>query len=405
MLKIKNVKNIEGRIVDHTIKSGKNETIDATGLTILPALIDPHVHFRVPGGEYKEDWQTGAMAAIAGGVTTILEMPNTNPATTNFEKLKEKKILIDKQLEDAGIPLRYQLYLGANKKEIKEIERSKKEYLAIKVFMGASTGNLLMDDNNAFEEVCKRAAALSVVVAVHAEDQSTLDHFTTSSLHHKSDPANHSKIRPREAAVIALARAIEVSKKYGNRLYVLHASTKEEVELVRQAKKEEVDIFLETTPHHLFLDESAYETWGTRVQMNPPLRTTADRTALWQGIQDGTIDTIGTDHAPHTLAEKMKPYGEAPSGVPGIETYLPLLLNRYNQGNISLEQITKITHTNVENVFFLEPNDDVVLVDLNLEKEIVDKNLKTKCGWSPFTGMKLKGWPIYTILKGQVYKI
>ena len=175
--------------------------------------------------------------------------------------------------------------------------------------------------------------------------------------------------------------------------------------MVRQAKKDGIKVSLETTPHHLFLTEEDYKTLGTKAQMNPPLRTKADQKALWQGIADGTIDTIGTDHAPHTLEEKTKPYGEAPSGVPGIETHLPLLLNAHSKGKITLEKIVAVTHDNVEKLFGLPANDDIVLVDLNKKKEVRNVDLKTKCGWSPFAGRALQGWPIYTVLRGRVYKL
>lgn len=403
MITIKNVSAFGTDQTEFFIPSEVDETIDGTGLHLIPALIDPHVHFRVPGAEHKEDWRSGARAAIAGGVTTVLDMPNNTPVCTTVDRLREKKKLIHAQLTEVEIPLRYGLYLGADKNAVNEIAPSKNECVAIKIFMGSSTGNLLVDDNASFEKICEIAARENMLVAVHAEDEASIQENIKKIVN--SDVAVHSNIRDRNVAVTALKKAIAATKKYGNRLYILHASTKEEVELVRQAKNEGLPIFLETTPHHLFLNESFYTTLGTKAQMNPPLRTDEDQEALFAGIMDGTIDTIGTDHAPHTLEEKNLPYGKAPSGVPGIETLLPMLITAAFEGKISLEKIIEVTSRNAQKIFKLESNDDVVLVDMNTEREVIGKNLKTKCGWSPFEGWKLKGWPVYTVLKGKVYKV
>lgn len=404
MITIKNIETLGKDPTDYTIESPDTQEIDGSNYFLLPGLIDPHVHFRVPGAEHKEDWRTGAQAALAGGVTTVLDMPNNTPACTTLERLQEKKKMIDAQLAEVSISLRYGLYLGADKNALDEISKSKNECIAIKVFMGSSTGNLLVDDQESFEKICEIAAREQMLVAVHAEDEASIKSNSVAFANNE-DVHVHSQIRDREVAVRALKKAIEATKKFGNLLYVLHASTKEEVELVREAKKEGVQVFLETTPHHLFLSESSYDTLGTKVQMNHPLRTSEDQEALFAGIMDGTIDTVDTDHAPHTVEEKSQPYGKAPSGVPGIETLLPLLISAAFEGKISMEKIIDVTSKNAQKIFGLEPNDDVVLVDMNTEREVKKENLKTKCGWSPFEGWKLKGWPVYTILKGKIYKV
>jgi len=391
------------------IKTYNQETIEidlpdlAGNLIALPALIDPHVHFRTPGQEHKEDWVTGAQAALAGGVTTVLDMPNNDPAITGNTTLQLKKDLIAKQLAKVDIPLHYYLYLGATGDNLKEIRQLKDKVVAIKVFMGSSTGNLLVAEKNKQADIFKLAAELDLPVAVHAEDEAIIN--TNQAKINQPTITDHSKIRSREAAIKAVTQAIELAKKYDSKLYILHLSTKEEIELVKQAKSEGIKVFAETTPHHLFLNQSAYTTQGTKVQMNPPLRTEADNQALWQAINDNLIATIGTDHAPHTLAEKNPPYPQSPSGVPGIETNLPLLLNAHNENRISLEKIVELTRTNPQKIFKLRDNNDWVIVDLDLTKTIVDKNLKTKCGWSPFSGLTLKGWPIATILNNTVYKL
>jgi len=366
-------------------------------------IIDPHVHFRTPGAEHKENWESAATAAVAGGVTTVFDMPNNTPSITNEQTLNEKIELVKKQLADTDIPLHHYFYLGATLDNLDEIEKCKDKIIGVKIFMGASTGNLLVSKNEIQEKIFRKCAELSLVVAVHAEDDEIINEQKLK--YPQPTIFDHGKIRPDIAAQSAVARAVDLAKKTGAKLYILHASTALEIELIRQAKQEGVSIFAETTPHHLFLDESAYKTLGTLAQMNPPLRTQSDITALWQAIADGTIDTVGTDHAPHTIAEKNLPYPQSPSGVPGIETSLALLLNAYNNGKISLEKIAKLTSQNTQKIFNLPKNNDWVIVDLKKTNIIKNENLKTKCGWTPFINWQITGWPIYTILNNKIYKI
>lgn len=370
-------------------------------LLALPALIDPHVHFRTPGHEHKENWVTGAEAAIAGGYTTVFDMPNNTPSNVSTLALEHKKKIIDKQLSGVNIPLNYYLYLGATPTNYTEFSKCKNEIIGVKLFMGASTGDLLVDKIEDQENIFKTCAEQNLVLAIHAEDNLIINNLQSEFKNPKLK--DHSKIRGREAAIEAVSQAIAMAKKYNTKLYILHLSTREEIKLVKQAKAEDVKVYAEVTPHHLFLNETDYEHLGTLGQMNPPLRTKDDQTALWQAILDGTIDTIGTDHAPHTLEEKAKPYPNSPSGVPGLETTLPLLLNEYNLGKISLEKIVELTHSNIQKIFNIPETDDLVITDLDLEKEVKNEDLKTKCGWSPFAGTTLHGWPIATILKNKIY--
>lgn len=370
-----------------------------TNIIELPALIDPHVHFRTSGQEHKENWETGARAAIAGGVTTVFDMPNNTPPVIDRQSLTTKQEIIDMQLRKAGIPLRYHLYIGATGENNEEIRKLKNLVIGIKLFMGSSTGSLLVANRKKQEKIFKLAAELDLILAVHAENNARIKNNESGIMNPTVN--KHSIIRSREAAIEAVKDAIEMAKKYETKLYICHASTKEEIELIKQAKKEGVKVYAEVTPHHLFLSENDYDRLGTLGQMNPPLRTLDDQNALWKAISDGIIDTIGTDHAPHTLAEKALPYPQSPSGVPGIETVLPLLLNAYSEKKITLEKIAELTHFNIQKIFNLPSNDDRVIVDLDSEKEVENKNLKTKCGWSPFAGMKLKGWPIATILDNK----
>ena len=402
MIRFKNVMKLNGKREDLTLPSQQEIIIEGSHLTALPALVDPHVHFRTPGDAHKEDWKTAGFAAIYGGVTFVCDMPNNRPSITTIERLREKKKLIDAELKAVGIPLKYGLYLGADRDHLSEISKAKGEAVGIKVFMGGSTGDLLLDRDEDLDEVFKRAAEIDLLVAVHAEDEILLQK-RKKEFANASDVAFHSIIRNEEVAKIAVEKAIRLSLKYGTRLYLLHLSTKEEIELVRWGKKAGAKIFAETTPHHLFLSTEDYPKYGTLIQMNPPIRDLHHRQALWEALVDGTLDTIGTDHAPHTLSEKKEPYGKAPSGIPGIDTLLPLLLNAVHEKRLTLQRLVELTRTNAMKMFEIPPNDDLVLVDFNLKKPIMEEDVKTKCGWSPYQGWEITGWPLYTLLNGQCF--
>ncbi len=402
MITIVGVSDLEGNEIEHMIDSELDLAIDGRGLTLFPGLIDPHVHFRTPGLMDKENWETGAKAAIAGGYTTVIDMPNTLPPCITLARLRDKQKLINKQLRKVGIPLHYGLYIGADKLHFDEIKKVKKHVVGIKVFMGSSTGDLVMDDESSLHAIFTLAHAHDLLISVHAEDEEMIQERKKQFLGQTSFET-HSQIRSVEVACKATEKAIELAKTYDVRLNLLHISTKEELAIIKKAKDEGLKITAETTPHHLFLDTSAYATLGGKAQMNPPLRSKGHGAALMQGIRDGVIDMVGSDHAPHTLEEKKGVYGMVPSGVPGIETMLPLLLNAYHHDELTLKKIVEVTYDNPLHTFSLKPHHDVVLIDLNKEKEVFGKNLMTKCKWSPYEGWKLKGWPIKTIIKGKVY--
>ncbi|MBS0652679.1 MAG: amidohydrolase family protein, partial [Verrucomicrobia bacterium] len=284
MITIRNAQSPEGRTIDLALESAGNETIDAEGLTLIPALIDPHVHFRTPGLEHKETWETASRAAISGGITTVFDMPNTVPPIITQERLEEKKQRIDAQLKAAGIPLHYGLYLGADKSHFDQIARCKEKCVGLKVFMGSSTGDLVMDDESSLHSAFSLCAQHDMLLAVHAEDEALIQE-RKALFPHADHPRFHSQVRNDEVAFRATHKAIELARLYKTRLYLLHIGTKREVELIKRAKEEGLSVFAETTPHHLFLTQDAYETLGTKVQMNPPLRTEADRLALWEGIR------------------------------------------------------------------------------------------------------------------------
>lgn len=404
MLVINNARDIKNNVINLNFESSDNQIIDATGLTVLPALVDPHVHFRTPGYEHKEDWRTAAKAAVAGGYTTVFDMPNTLPPTVTAELLREKKAIINAQLREVDIPLRYQLFFGADKNHISEIPKVRNEVIGIKVFMGCSTGGLVVDDDETLHAIFKVASEENMLVAVHAEDECLMNQ-NKIKYSGATDYAIHSQIREVQAAVIAVEKAISLTRQYGTRLYILHVSSIQEIELIKKAKEEGLPVFAETTPHHLFLNDSVYAILQGKAQVNPPLRSKEHQPALFQAIYDGIIDTIGTDHAPHTLAEKAKEYGVCPSGMPSIEIVLKLLLNAVHENKLSLNQLISLTSGRAKNIFQLDDTNDVVLVDLKKQTVIDDKHLHTKCGWSPYIGQKLIGAPVYTVLDGRLFSL
>lgn len=402
MTTLQQAQTLEGKRIDFQIEDNKNEIISADILTLLPAVIDPHVHFRTPGLEHKEDWRTGAKAALRGGCTQVFDMPNTLPPTFTQTLLQEKKNLIHSQLEDAGIPLRYDLFFGADKQHLHELSGVKNAVVGIKVFMGCSTGNLVIDDDESLHAVFSIAAKENMLVAVHAEDEHLIrqnkKNFTGNMDYH-----SHSHLRNIDVATKAVAKAIELCARYGTRLYILHVSSEDEIALIKAAKQANLPVYAETTPHHLFFDTNAYHKLGGKAVVNPPLRDSKHREHLFNAIRDKVIDTIGSDHAPHTLHEKSQKYGECPSGMPGIEFMLPLLLNANAQGLLSLGDIVSLTSRRARQIFQVEENQDKVLVDLN--KVMTVSKTESKCGWTPYAGMTLQGWPVYTILRETVYKV
>ena len=404
MIQINNIQTVAGSRQTLTIEGEQAITIDGEKLLLLPGLIDPHVHFRTPGLEYKEDWRTAAKASIKGGYTTVFDMPNTIPPTVTQEELDKKIALIDSQLKDIKIPLRYHLFFGADKHHLDEIKKVKGQVIGIKVFMGCSTGGLVIDDDESLQAIFKLAAEEDMLVAVHAEDEQRLKE-NTKKVNLPQPYAIHSQIRDEKAASLAVKKAIDLVRRYGTRLYILHTSTRQEMDLIAQAKAEGLPVFAETTPHHLFLNTKDYDRLQGKAVMNPPLRTMEHQKSLFDAINAGIIDTIGSDHAPHTLEEKARPYGACPSGVPGIETTLPLLLEAYHQGLLSLEKIVDLTYRRAQEIFKLEAYPDYTLVDLAARQVVKEANLKTKCQWSPFSGLTLRAWPVYTILNNHLYDL
>ncbi len=389
-----------GRIarVDSSITVKTDEAIDANGLLLLPGVIDPQVHFREPGKEYKEDLASGARAAIKGGVTSFLEMPNTDPPTTTQAALDDKlKRAAAKSVANYGF------FIGATTDNLDELNRATPT-CGIKIFMGASTGSLLVDKPEDLERIFASGTRL---IAVHAEDEARI-RTRKAQFAGRTDYAVHSEIRDAECALDATKLALALSKKYRRRLHILHLSTQEEAELLRRDKPAWVTA--EVIPNHLFLNIADYATHGARVQMNPPIRTKEDNAVLWQALRDGAIDFIATDHAPHTLEEKARPYPESPAGMPGVETSLPLLLTEMAAGRCTLTEVQRWMCWGPAAAYGI-PNKgkiiegwdaDLTLVDMNARRPVRDEEMFTKVRWSPFRGRELTGWPVYTIVNGRV---
>lgn len=392
MIRFKGIKKVDGEILDLEVESSESGEIDAKNLLLFPSLIDPHVHFRFPGDTHKETWIHAAKAAFRSGITLVFDMPNNRPSITTVEALKEKKKNIENILLDAGLPLKFGLYLGASRDSLAEISKAKGHAVGIKIFMGGSTGSLLLDGIEDQKEAFQRAAESDLVVAVHAESETILQerkklypNFTEAGL--------HSKIRDRSAAIRATHDAIELAGKYKTKLYLLHVSTKEEIELIREAKKSGIRVLAEVTPHHLTFTEDDYPIHGTHLIVNPPIRGKDDREALWRAILEGVIDTIGSDHAPHTLAEKSEPPYLAPAGIAGIEFTLSTLIT----GKLAPSKIVELTRTNISRFFGINPPRDWAIVDMNAFETVRDELLETKAGHAPYCGKKMQGKVLYLI--------
>ena len=386
------------------LSTSANNSVDGSNLLALPGLVDPHVHFRIPGMAEKEDWLHASKASFKGGFTTVFDMPNTKPATTTQARLIAKFAEIDMQLTQVGIPLKYKLFFGADKNNFHQIPLVKDNIVGIKVFMGSSTGELLMDDESSLHAIYALAKAYNLIIALHAEDEIVIRENTVK-YQDAVDFKYHSIIRDKSAAIKAVHLVVELSRIYDVTSYILHLSTKEEIDIITQAKNDGVRVFAETCCHYLFLDDSCYDRLKGKAKMNPPLRSKQDQDYVWQALRDGMIDTIASDHAPHTLVEKDQPLCKCPSGVPGIETTLPLLLTAYKDNKISLERIIELLHTNPIKLFDLPHNDDLVFVDINTYKQLDESQLATKAKWSPFAGMNLTGFPQFVYTNGTLFDV
>ena len=395
-----NVSVINGVIIAIGSKiSEVGEVIDAEGLFLIPGIIDPQVHFREPGADHKEDLHSGSCAAAAGGVTSFLDMPNNNPPVTTIKRMAEKK-----QLAAEKSVVNYGFFIGATPDNLEELN-AVENVCGIKIFMGASTGDLLVDDPDILESIFANGKKL---IAVHAEDESILQE-NRRLMKGINDVRVHSRIRDESAALSATKLAVRLSLKYLRRLHILHLTTEEECDFLRTLPREH-HISTEVCPQHLVLTSpECYEHLGTKAQMNPPIRSKRHTVALWQALKDGIIDCIATDHAPHTLAEKKQPYGRSPSGMPGVETSLALMLDRVNRDLCTLPEVVYWMSESPARLYKMHgkgrievgQDADLALIDMSFKKKVTNGKLHTRVNWSPFDGVELQGWPVRTIVNGQ----
>ncbi|MGA0602359.1 dihydroorotase [Caulobacter sp. KR2-114] len=381
-------------------QASSGEVFDATGLTIMPGVIDSQVHFREPGLEWKEDLETGARCAVLGGVTAVFEMPNTEPTTTDPDALADKLARARGRMH-----CDHAFYVGGthdNARFLGELERLP-GCCGIKVFMGASTGTLLVPDDEGVGEILKH---INRRAAFHSEDEYRL--AERRPLARTGDWTSHPEVRDATSAIMSTRRLVRLAKGLGKRIHVLHVTTAEEIAYLADHK----DVAsVEVTPQHLTLTApEAYERLKGYAQMNPPIREASHQAALWRGIEMGVADVLGSDHAPHTKEEKARPYPASPSGMPGVQTLLPIMLTHVAAGRLTLERLVDMTSHGPQRIFGLadkgriaEGNDaDLTIVDLKARRTLRHEDMATRSGWTPFDGMDVTGWPKATIIRGKV---
>ncbi len=374
--------------------------IDAKGLHILPGVIDSQVHFREPGLDYKEDLETGANAAVLGGVTAVFEMPNTNPTTSTNEALDDKL-----NRASGRMSCDYAFYAGAtndNIDELADLERHE-GCAGIKVFMGSSTGSLLVKDD---ENVGRILSKINRRAAFHSEDEFILEQ--DKSKIRAGDPSSHYEARSHIAALTCTQRLVRLARQYKKRIHVLHVSTFEEMQFLKDHKDL---VTVEVLPNHLsFYGPDIYHKIGTYAQQNPPIREKHHYDALWQAVQNGLVDVLGSDHAPHTIEEKQKPYPSSPSGTPGVQTMLPVMLTYVNEGKLSLLRLVDLLCHGPNRIFgiagkgrmALGYDADITIVDLKKQQLITNDSIVSKSKWTPFDGFMAKGFPTHTVVRGEI---
>ncbi|MEN3141469.1 dihydroorotase [Ochrobactrum sp. WV_118_8] len=382
-----------GSLSTHTA----GEVMDCTGLHILPGVVDSQVHFREPGFEHKEDLETGSLAAVLGGVTSVFEMPNTKPLTTSAETL-EDKIRRGRHRMHCD----FAFWVGGtrdNANDVAELERLPGA-AGIKVFMGSSTGDLLVEDDDGVRSILKNTRRRA---AFHSEDEFRLKE--REGLRVQGDPSSHPVWRDEVAALQCTERLVRIARDTGARIHVLHISTAEEIDFLKDHK----DVATcEATPHHLTLSADDYKTLGNLIQMNPPVRDKRHRDGVWKGIDQGIVDVLGSDHAPHTLEEKQKPYPASPSGMTGVQTLVPIMLDHINAGRLTLERFVDLSSHGPNRIFGMARKGriavgydaDLTIVDMKRRETITHEQAGSKAGWTPYHGKTVTGWPIGTFVRG-----
>ena len=383
-------------------RNSSKKIINIKNLLVIPGAIDTQVHFREPGLTHKEDIFHGTMGAVLGGVTSIFEMPNTKPPTTNLQELTNKFKIAEK----SGF-CNFSFFIGATRENIEEINEleSFSGCCGVKIFMGSSTGDLLVEDDESIIKILKRAKK---TVAVHSEDEYRLKQRKKDFLNKKILVSDHPVIRDVESAVISTTRLLKAARTSKKKIHVLHLSTANEVNLLKSNK----DIATcEATPQHLFFhSKECYDRLGSLAQMNPPIRDKSHSKVIWQGVQTGVIDVIGSDHAPHTLEEKSKEYPNSPSGMPGVQTLLPVMLDFVNKNKLSIFDLVRLLCTNPCNIYKvlnkgridIGYDADLAVIDMNKKFRITNNWIQSKSKWTPYDNVVVKGMPIFTIVNGKI---
>ena len=386
--------------LDNLNSEKSKDLFDAENLLVLPGCIDTQVHFREPGSTDAEDLHTGSRAAVVGGITGVFEMPNTNPPTSNKKEFQNKLNLAKNRMY-----CNYAFYFGATPNNHEELADLKnlEGCCGVKLFAGSSTGTLLVDKEKDIEKVFENT---SKIVSVHSEDEEILN--LRKKLREKGNVLSHQLWRNEESAISSTRKIVKIAKRLNKKAHILHVTTKEEVDFLSQNKG---NITFEITPQHLTLiSPECYQKLGTFAQMNPPLRDKSHYDRLWYAIRNNYNETIGSDHAPHLKENKQKEYPDSPSGMPGVQTLLPVMLNHVNEGKLKLEQLVSLLCENPSKIFDIQNKGyikkdfdaDFTIIDLNKVIEIKNEKIESKCGWSPFDGYKFKGTPVATIINGEI---
>jgi dihydroorotase len=390
-----------------TLKSNNIEIIDAKGKLLIPGIIDDQVHFREPGLTHKATIASESRAAIAGGITSFIEMPNTVPQATTQQLLQDKFDIASKTSY-----ANYSFMFGGTNDNLEELLKTDpKKVAAIKLFLGSSTGNMLVDNEEVLEKIF---SSTKMLIALHCEDEKTIRYNLSKAkaTYGEDIPIElHPKIRSEEACYLSSSRAIALAKKTGARIHVFHLSTAKETDLFRNdIPLEQKQITAEVCIHHLWFDESNYNEKGTLIKWNPAVKSKKDKEGLWEALLDDRIDVIATDHAPHTIEEKKQVYTKAPSGGPLVQHALPAMLEAVNEGKISLEKVVQKMCHNPAKLFQIEKRgfikegyySDLVLVDLNSPQKVTKENILYKCGWSPFEGDTFRSEITHTFVNGSL---
>jgi len=382
------------------IEANGVKILDASNKLVLPGIIDTQTHFREPGSTDREDLESGSRAAVLGGVTSVFEMPNTNPPTSNLVEFEKKLNLAKNRMH-----CNYAFYFGATPDNVDQLSKLKalKGCCGVKLFAGSSTGKLLVDKEADIEKVISQSDR---IVSIHSEDEEILK--LRKKFIKEGDVHSHSEWRNTECAISSTRRVVKIAERYNKQIHVLHITTKEEVDFLAMHKK---NVTFEITPQHLTLyAPDCYDKLGTFAQMNPPIRKKEHYDRLWVAVKNSIVDVLGSDHAPHSKEDKKKRYPDSPSGMPGVQTILPIMLNHINNKKLSLEQLIKLVCENPCKIFGIKNKGyikedfdaDLTIVDMNKEKTIKDEMIASKCGWTPFNNLTVKGFPVATIINGKI---